>query len=93
MRPAPPTIGRPPWPWPERLALARKSQSAVLAALAQAKLKEAESIKADFDKIKDRIAALAANLDDPAANLAVGRFRCLIKQEASTCWPKGPAAH
>ena len=78
--------------WPSAVALARsaevvarKSHSAVLTTMAQTKLKEAETMKVAADKVKDHIATLKSNPDDPAANLAVGRFRCLIKQD----WESG----
>ncbi len=61
--------------------VARKSQSAILTAMAQTKLREAETMRVEAEKVKDHIATLKTNPDDPDANLAVGRFYCLIKQD------------
>jgi hypothetical protein len=66
-------------------AVARKSQSALLINLAQAKVKDAETMKVEAEKVKDHYATLKNNPDDPDANLAVGRFLCLIKQD----WDEG----
>jgi hypothetical protein len=76
-------------------AAARKAQSAALANAARAKLKEIDTFKSESEKVKDHVATLEKNPDDPTANLAVGRFRCLVKNDWEGAVPllvKGPDA-
>ena len=50
-----------------------------------ARLAHAESLQADASRVKDDLATLQTNPDDPAANLAVGKFLCLAMHD----WEKG----
>ncbi|MGQ9915123.1 MAG: hypothetical protein ACUVQQ_12335 [Thermogutta sp.] len=47
----------------------------------------AVSLMAAYQAIQDALAALQTNGDDPAANEAVGRFHCLVKQDWKTGLP------
>ena len=50
-----------------------------------AKLKEIDEMATAFEKVKEATAVLKTKPSDPAANLAVGKFRCLAKGE----WREG----
>ncbi|MDB5308467.1 MAG: hypothetical protein JWO38_2669 [Gemmataceae bacterium] len=47
----------------------------------RSKVKDAEAMKAEAEKVKDAVAALKADPKDPAANLAVGRFLAFFRQD------------
>lgn len=49
--------------------------------LAKARYAQAEKLKNEAAKVKEQMAKLKANPNDPAANLAVGRFLCLAKRD------------
>jgi len=68
-------------------AAAVKSKSATSATAIRAKVKEIEFIKAESEKVKPSFAALKTTPDDPAANLAVGRYLCFARQD----WDAGLA--
>ena len=44
-------------------------------------------MKAEADKVKEQMAKLKTDPDDPAANLAVGRFLCLAKHDWDAAIP------
>jgi hypothetical protein len=80
--------------WPTNVALAKAAETASrkagntgLATSARARLKEAEMLQAEADKAKEHFATLKTSPDDETANLAVGRFYCLLKQD----WDAGIA--
>jgi tRNA A-37 threonylcarbamoyl transferase component Bud32 len=66
-------------------AAARSGQSAFLVTRAQARTKEVSSLRDEFRTLKGAIKTLAENSGDPAANLAVGLYRCLSRGE----WARG----
>jgi len=47
--------------------------------------RQVEKLRDDYEKVQQATAALAANPDDPAANLAMGRFHCFVRGE----WDRG----
>jgi hypothetical protein len=57
---------------------ARKGRYVALESSINAKIKQAEVIKVEAEKVKISAAALRADPADPAANLAVGRFTALV---------------
>ncbi|MCE9529707.1 MAG: hypothetical protein K8T89_00990 [Planctomycetes bacterium] len=59
----------------------RRAQSVVQSTLAQSKVKEMETMRGWAEKVKDDLETLKTTPDDPAANLSVGRFHCLIKRD------------
>jgi hypothetical protein len=61
--------------------VARRTQDSELLGAVRAGLKEAEAIQSEFEKLDGHLATLKQNPDDPAANLAVGRFRCFIRRD------------
>jgi hypothetical protein len=80
--------------WPTHVALAkaaettsRKAGNPGLAVAARARLKEAQMLQTEADKAKGHFATLETSPDDETANLAVGRFYCLFKQD----WAAGVA--
>lgn len=68
-------------------ASARKAKSFALANQAKAQLAQVEKAKAEAAKVKEPLAALKANPNDPAANLAVGRYLCLVKRDWEAALP------
>jgi hypothetical protein len=56
-----------------------KLGDAVMLQNAQRLLARAESIKKEHDKLKPQLDVLAANSDDAKANLAVGKFHCIMR--------------
>lgn len=68
-------------------SVARKSRSFPLANLVKARYAQVEKLKTEAAKVKEQIAKLKANPDDPAANLAVGRFLCLAKRDWDAAIP------
>lgn len=64
---------------------ARQAQSSDLFSQAQARLKEVSELARQHGRIKESVKALAADPEDPAANLEVGRYLCLFKGD----WVKG----
>jgi tetratricopeptide (TPR) repeat protein len=64
---------------------ARQGQDASLVAEAQAQRKEAESMRNEYQAVKESVKELQSKPDDPAACLSVGRFLCLVKGD----WEKG----
>ncbi len=74
--------------WPTNVALTKAAETASrkagftgMAASARARLKEAEMLQREAEIAKDHFAKLKTAPDDEAANLAVGRFYCLFKQD------------
>ncbi len=67
--------------------VARKAQNPPILVSAQARLKQAVYYKAESAKLKDYLAALKQNPEDPAANLGAGRFYCLLRGD----WLNGTA--
>lgn len=63
----------------QALAAAKKAGEADLAARVTAEDKRMADLKGKFDKLKKARDTLLSTPDDPAANLAVGQFRCLVK--------------
>ncbi|HEY3788936.1 MAG TPA: hypothetical protein VGL71_08780, partial [Urbifossiella sp.] len=62
-------------------AAAAKSAAATLTARVRAKVKDVEAGKTEADKVKGFAETLKTKPDDPAANLAVGRYLCFFQQE------------
>jgi hypothetical protein len=60
---------------------AKKSRNVALVAAATKRLKGAAAYKAESEKVKPFLDTLKDKPDDPEANAAVGRFRCLFKGE------------
>jgi WD40 repeat protein len=56
-----------------------------LQAMAQRRKAQVESLAKQYGKIRDQLAVLKVRPEDPEANLAVGRFRCLDKDD----WARG----
>jgi hypothetical protein len=80
--------------WDDALALlksadvvARKAKNFALANKVKTQLSQVEKGKAAATQIEEQVAALKANPDDPAANLAVGRYLCLVKHEWDAALP------
>ncbi|HLX60889.1 MAG TPA: hypothetical protein VKX17_06365 [Planctomycetota bacterium] len=65
-------------------AARRVSDPAASSALVQ-RVKDARDQQAEFSKVKKAVETLAANPDEGAANLIVGRFYCLVKDD----WTRG----
>jgi hypothetical protein len=61
------------------LAAAKKAMLTSPASRATSKLKEVADLKSRFEKVKRAKETLAANAEDPAANLTVGQFYCAAK--------------
>jgi hypothetical protein len=61
------------------LAAAKKAANVPAVNRASAKSKEIVELKVAFDKLKKSRDILAANPEDPEANLAVGRYHCFSK--------------
>jgi hypothetical protein len=59
--------------------------SVVLASSVQGRLREVEGIRKEHDRLKDAVEILRKTPDDPAANLAVGRYLCFFKDK----WDRG----
>jgi hypothetical protein len=60
---------------------ARKSRSVPLVSTARSRLKSAEGFKTESEKVKPFLETLKTKPDDGEANAAVGRFRCLFKND------------
>ena len=80
--------------WDEAIALlkaaeitARKAKNFPLTNKAKTQLAQAENSKAAAAKVQEQVAALKANPNDPAANLAVGRYLCLVKRDWNAALP------
>lgn len=58
---------------------ARKTGNLPMATAIRAKIKDAEALKADADAVDAHLATLEKSPEDPAANLAVGRYLCLLR--------------
>jgi serine/threonine protein kinase len=78
----------------EALRLARfaesaayRSQEAALINATLARRREVETLKQGYEDVKPALAKLDENPDDSEANLAVGKFRCLLKGD----WAQGLA--
>jgi hypothetical protein len=61
------------------VASARKAKDVALAARAEAKSKEVSAARSSAEAVKKHRETLARNAEDPAANLAVGRYECLLR--------------
>jgi hypothetical protein len=80
--------------WDEAIALlkaagstARKAKSFAMSNDAKSQLAQAEKGKAEAAKVQGQVATLKTNPDDPAANLAVGRYLCLVKHDWDAALP------
>jgi hypothetical protein len=62
-------------------AAAYKAKNVGLATQAKTRLKEIEVLNVESEKVKDHLETLKTKPDDPVANLAVGRFLWLVKQD------------
>jgi hypothetical protein len=62
-------------------AIGRKSGSLPPVLAAQQKIKSISTLKSEAEKIKSSFAALEKNPNDGAANTAVGRFCCFVKND------------
>lgn len=60
-------------------AQAKKGQNLLLINRAMARVKEIAELKGKHDKVRKMKDALAANPEDPAANLEVGQYECFTK--------------
>jgi hypothetical protein len=69
------------------VATARKVANVPALNRAASRSKEIAEQKAAFDKLKKSRDALAANPEDPDANLAVGRYQCFVKGAWDTGLP------
>jgi len=67
------------------IAAARKSGDSALVRKAVARGKEIDEMASAYAAVKDAIAKLKTDPVDAEANLAVGRYRCLVKGE----WERG----
>jgi hypothetical protein len=67
---------------------AQKTDDKSLAATVKQATLDAEALAAEFDKAKTAADLLKQSADDPAANLAVGRFLCLFRDDWKTGLPK-----
>ena len=73
--------------------LGRRAKDPALTARAGSKTKEAYDRKDRFGRVKKARETLATSPEDPAANLAVGQFECLVKGDWESGLPrlaKGP---
>lgn len=68
-------------------AIAQEARDLVLRDAFKQLGERAVSLAAAYQAIQDALAALQTNGDDPAANEAVGRFYCLVKQDWKTGLP------
>jgi serine/threonine-protein kinase len=66
-------------------ALAGAARDATLLSAAKERSKELQELKREADRLKTHFKTLETNADDPAANSAVGKFLCLVKED----WGKG----
>lgn len=66
---------------------ARKARDFRLRKNVRVRARHVAKLKAEADKVRDELALLKTKPDDPAANLAVGRFLCLYKID----WDAGVA--
>jgi serine/threonine protein kinase len=66
---------------------ARRSTNQTLTTTAILRRQDAEAAAKAFEEIKSSFTMLAQNSDDPDANLAVGRFYCLVRGD----WARGLA--
>ncbi len=64
---------------------ARQIRNAALSEQATALRKEIEPVRLEYQKVRNDLKALETKPDDPAANLAVGLFRCVAQQD----WERG----
>ena len=67
------------------IAAARKARSASLLKGAQTRARRIVQLKTESDKVKKHLVTLKTKPDDPAANLAVGKYFCLYKLN----WERG----
>ena len=65
--------------------IARKTQDQSLVAQVQQKGQDLQRLQVEYAKLKTAEKTLAEKPDDPAANLAMGRFVCFVKSD----WKKG----
>jgi len=65
--------------------LATRAKELPLVTRAQAVVKETGESKAQHDKVRKATEDLAANPEDPAANLALGHFKCFVRGK----WDEG----
>lgn len=68
-------------------AAARKARDSALVAEFRDRSKEIGSLRRVFNRIKKDVAKLKTDPDDPAGNLALGEFLCLLRGE----WARGLA--
>jgi hypothetical protein len=61
-------------------AIAPLARDPVLLEFAQARAREIADFRGEFARVRDAVKKLAESPDDPDANQAVGRFRCVVKR-------------
>jgi hypothetical protein len=64
---------------------ARKVRSVALSSKIETRRKEVQASQKEFEEVKEARAKLRQTPDDPDANLAVGKYLCLVKAD----WKKG----
>jgi WD40 repeat protein len=62
-----------------------RTANALLRARIQARGKEADAWRVEYDRVRSAVAQLARNPDDPKANHALGKYCCLVKGD----WTRG----
>jgi hypothetical protein len=67
---------------------AQKADDKALAATVKQATLDADALAAEFDKAKAAAEVLKQSPDDPAANLAVGRFLCLFRDDWKAGLPR-----
>jgi WD40 repeat protein len=67
------------------LEVAKKTKDATLAASVEIRLQQAKVLRQQFEQVLPALAVLKKDPKDPAANLAVGRFLCLVRGN----WKRG----
>ena len=77
-------------------ALARRTKNVSMATEVQRRRRELRELQAQFRNLAESVEALRRQGDDPAANLVVGRYRCLVVGDFASGLPllaKGSDAH
>jgi tRNA A-37 threonylcarbamoyl transferase component Bud32 len=66
-------------------AAARMAQNPALVVKVQSRVKEMTALRDEFKPLKSALKTLETKPDDPAANLALGLYRCFVRDD----WPQG----
>lgn len=69
------------------MTVARKSQNAAATSQLQTRVRQIDQLKKDYDVVKGAIATLATDPNDAAANLAMGKFLALSKEDLEGALP------